>query len=150
MLKNETKHKLKNALIIGLCCLVAVTTAGAVIAFSKVDSVDLTPSNYQIATINDEGGLDKGDKSSIVSKFVDVKGMKISVEEDSTAGYVVHYYDADKEYISSTEKQTADYALEAPEDAKFARIEIVPINDNYISIFEKGEYASQIKVSLSK
>ena len=149
-LKNETKHKLKNAVIVGLCGLVAVTTAGAAVAFSKVDSVDLTPSNYQIATINEEGGLDKGDKSSIVSKFVDVKGMEISVEEDSTAGYIVHYYDAEKEYLSSTEKQTADYALEAPEDAKFARVEIVPNDDNYISIFEKSEYASQVKVSIDK
>lgn len=150
MLKNETKHKLKNALIIGLCGLVAVTTAGAAVAFSKVDSVDLGTSSYQIASIDEDGNVEKASKSSLVSGFVETKGMEISVEEDSTAGYIVHYYDAEKEYLSSTEKQTADFALEAPEDAKFARVEIVPNDDNYISIFEKSEYASQVKVSISK
>ena len=148
-LKNETKHKLKNAVIVGLCGLVAVTTAGAAVAFSKVDSYDLGKSSYQIASFVD-GEVDKGDKSSLLSNFVEVKGLEVDVKEDSTANYIVHYFDESKEYISSTEKLNIDYALEAPEDAVFARVEIVPTDDNYISVFEKGEYVSQVKVSIAK
>ena len=149
MVKNETKHKIKNVVIGVLCALVVVATVGATIAFSKVDSIDLGKSSYQIASIVD-GELDKTDKSSLVSNFVELKGLEIGVKEDATAGYVVHYFDVNKEYISSTDKLDGDYSLEAPEDAVFVRVEIVPTNDNYISVFEKGEYVSQVKVSIIK
>ena len=149
MLRNETKHKIKNVVIGALCALVVVATLGATIAFSKVDSVDLGKSSYQIASIVD-GEVDKADKSSLVSNFVEVKGLKIEVAENAKASYVVHYYDENKEYVSSTEQLEVDYSVEAPEDAKFARIEIIPTDDNFISVFEKGEYASQLKVSLAR
>lgn len=150
MVKNETKHKIKNGIIIFLCVLVVITTASLAIAFSKVKSVDLSKASYQIAAVNVDGELDKETKSSLVSNFVELKGLEITIDENAKANYKVHYYDEDKEYISSTELLNVDYSLEAPEDAKYARVEIVPTDDNYISVFEKGEYASQIKVSLAK
>lgn len=150
MVKNETKHKIKNAVIIFLSGLVILAVTAAALAFSKVDSIALETINYQIASVNEEGAIESADKSSLVSSFVEVDGLKITVEDKATAGYIVHYYDENKEFISSTEKLDVDYTLEAPETAKYARIEIVPSDDNYISIFEKAEYASQVNVSIAR
>ncbi len=150
MVKNETKHKIKNAVIIFLSGLVILAVTAAALAFSKVDSVDLGTINYQIASVNEEGAIESADKSSLVSSFVEVQGLEITVEDNAKAGYVVHYYDENKEFISSSDKLDVDYSLEAPETAKFARIEIVPSDDNYISIFEKAEYANQVNVSIAR
>lgn len=150
MVKNETKHKIKNGIIILLSGLVILAVTAAAFAFSKVDSYSLNTINYQIASVNEEGAIESSDKSSLVSSLVEVKGLEISVQDNSKAGYIVHYYDENKEYVSSTNLLNVDYAIEAPDTAKYARIEIVPVDDNYISIFEKGEYANQINVNVAR
>jgi hypothetical protein len=150
MLKNETKHKIKNGVIVFLAGLVILAVTAAAFAFSNVDSFALDTINYQIAGVNEEGAVESSDKSSLVSSLVEVDGLEITVEDNAKASYVVHYYDEDKEYISSSDVLDVDYALEAPENAKYARIEIVPNDDNYITIFEKAEYASQINVNVAK
>lgn len=150
MVKNETKHKIKNGVIIFLSGLVILAVTAAAFAFSKIDSFSLDTINYQIASIDDKGAVETSDKSSLVSSLVEVDGLEITVEDNAKAGYIVHYYDENKEYVSSTEKLDVDYSLTAPEKAKYARIEIVPTDDNYISIFEKSEYASQINVNVAK
>ena len=149
-MKNETKHKIKNGVIVFLSGLVILAVTAAAFAFSNVDNFKLDTINYQIASVNEEGAVESSDKSSLVSSLVEVDGLEITVEDNAKASYVVHYYDEEKEFISSTDVLDVDYALEAPENAKYARIEIVPTDDNYISIFEKSEYASQIKVNVAK
>ena len=150
MVKNETKHKIKNGVIIFLSGLVILAVTAAAFAFSKIDSFELDTINYQIAGVTEEGAVESSDKSSLVSSLVEVDGLKITVADNAKAGYVVHYYDEEKEYISSSDVLDVDYSLAAPETAKYARIEIVPVDDNYISIFEKAEYTSQITVNVAK
>ncbi len=150
MVKNETKHKIKNGVIIFLSGLVILAVTAAAFAFSKIDSFSLDTINYQIASIDDKGAVETSDKSSLVSSLVEVDGLEITVEDNAKAGYIVHYYDESKEFISSTDKLDVDYSLTAPEKAKYARIEIVPNDDNYISIFEKSEYSSQINVNVAR
>ena len=46
MVKNETKHKIKNAVIIFLSGLVILAVTAAALAFSNVDSFKLDTINY--------------------------------------------------------------------------------------------------------
>ena len=150
MLKNETKHKIKNGIIVFLAGLVILAITATAFAVSKIDSYELKTINYQIASVTEEGNIETSSKTSLVSNFIEVEGLEITVEDNAKAGYVVHYYDENKEYVSSTDVLDVDYSLTAPEDSKYARIEIVPTSDNYISIFEKAEYASQVNVNVAK
>lgn len=150
MTKNEKKHKLKNGIIVFLSGLVILAVTATAFAVSKIDSYELNSLNYQIASVGEEGTVETQNKTSLVSSFVEAEGLEITVEEDSKVGYVVHYYDENKEYLSSTGVLDVDYDLTQPEDAKYVRIEIVPTNDNYISIFEKAEYANQINVNVAR
>ena len=85
-------------------------------------------------------------KSSLINTLLGRKSLA-RVSSSPGKSITINYYDIDKKFISSTDKLDVDYSLTAPEDAKYARIEIVPVNDNYISIFKKHDYLLVINAS---
>lgn len=144
------KNKIQS-IVIGVLSAGLILSAGALIINNANESTyELTTSKYEIAEIADDGDLVKDSARSLVSGFVRADDLEVEMSENAVVSYQIHYYDEDKEWISSTTELTVDYTGEAPEDAEYARVEITPLNDNYISLFEKAEYASQIKVTVEK
>ena len=150
MISLAKKSKIQSV-VIGVLSAGLLLSAGALIMNNANESTyELTTSKYEIAELADDGDLVKDGTSSLVSGFVRADDLQIEMSENAVVSYKVHYYDEDKEWLSSTTDLTADYTGEAPENAEYARVEITPLNDNYISLFEKAEYANQIKVTVEK
>lgn len=151
MAKFRSKGKTKNVVIVVLSTLLVLTGGTLTAKMLQDDTKTLKTSNYSIATVTNEGELDKAKKTSLVSNYVKAKDLDIDITENATVTYKVHYYNADKEYLSSTDILAVDYVeSELVEGTKYVRVEITPTEDNYISIFEKSEYASQIMVTVER
>lgn len=151
MAKFRSKGKTKNVAIVVLSTLLVLTGGALTVKMLQDDTKTLKSSNYSIATVTDEGELDKAKKTSLVSNYVKAKDLDIDITENATVTYKVHYYNADKEYLSSTDILAVDYVeSELVEGTKYVRVEITPTEDNYISVFEKSEYASQITVTVER
>ena len=150
MVKNETKHKIKNGVIVTLVLALGLAVVSSVFMFKNIKNVELKTMNFEIASVQEDGSVDSSGNSALVSDYVKAEGIEITVEENAKAGYKVHYYDTDKKYISSSDVLDEDYSLTAPEGTEYVRIEIIPIDDNYITIFEKNEYSNQINVTVAR
>ena len=157
MAKNEVGKKVLGGIGIGAAIAALILSIGA---FAKANDVDKTKElsafNYKVAGVNDNGTLDNEDKSSIVSDKVTVDGLTIDFtnDENPRVSVLVHFYDEDKKFISSTEAITADVEVEAVEGAEYARLEVVPNegedDDNEISYFEMLDFVKELKVSVNK
>ena len=146
----RNKDKIQNIAIAVLAVTTVLSVGTLIVTNVNEDTKVLKASNFEIASVADDGDLVKDGTTSLVSGFVNAEDLQIEIAENAVVTYKVHYYDEDKEWVSSTVEQSVDYALEMPETAEYARVEITPIEDNYISVFEKAEYASQIKVTVEK
>ena len=145
------KGKTKNVVIAVLSVLLVATGAALTVNLLKDDTKTLKSSNYSIAAVDTEGEVDKDKNSALVSGFVKVDDLEIEISENATVTYKVHYYNADKEYLSSTATLASDYVEGTlTEGTEYARVEITPTDDNYISIWEKSEYVSQITVTVER
>lgn len=142
------KDKLKNV-IIGV---LATTTIGAVAACfivnANAETTALKSMHYTIASVDENGEIDTDSKSALVSKEVNATGLKFEYTKNATATATVHWYTSEGKYISSSEVSLDNPTVEAPETADKARVEITPIDDNYISTFEQSEYVNQVKVTV--
>ena len=150
MISLARKSKIQSV-IIGVLSAISLLSAGTLVMNDLNQSTyELTVMKYEIAEIEEDGDLVKSGTSSLVSTFVKADDLKVEIGENAVVSYKIHYYDEDKKWVSSTTEQTADYMGDAPDVAKYARVEVTPLNDNYISLFEKAEYANQIKVTVEK
>lgn len=143
----------------GLLAIVAIfaalgMSAGALIRVSKNEKTKELPSySYSIGAVTEEGKLDSEDKTSITSDKLNVKDLVgIEIAEDAKVQVYVHYYDEDGKFIQSAEVIEGQELAEAPETAETFRVEIVPTDDDdgKISVFEKGDYAGTVTVTLKK
>lgn len=119
---------------------------------NRVPTRTLGAGAFQVAVVRTDGTLDKEDKSKIVSDLTTVDGMEVVLKEDATITYVLHWFNEDKELLSSTDKQTDDFEGEAVEGAKYFRAEITPVGDEdgEVSIFELPGYALQLEITVNK
>ena len=150
--KWQKKDKIQNTAIV-ILSLTTVASLGALVATNvSLETKVLKALDYQIATVADDGDVEKDGTSSLVSSLVNAEDLKIEISEKAVVSYKVHYYDEDKEWLHSTVELNVEYEAELPEgvEAKYARVEIIPNEDNYISIFEKAEYVSQVTVTVEK
>lgn len=132
--------------------LALVMSSGALIrVFSNEKTKELATYSYNIGAVTTEGNIDKEDKSSITSDKLQVKALvSIEKEEDATVLVYVHWYNEDGDLLKTDE--VTDETPEAPEGAETFRVEIEPTEDEdgEVSIFEKGDYAKMVTVTLKK
>ena len=152
--RNERKGvKIRNT-VIAILSAISILACGALgFMIARDDTNELSWVNYSVCTVEDEGKLDKDGATSLMSGFLKVEHLEISVIENPSVTYTLHFYDADEKWLSESSALSVDLetAIEGnadlvPEDAKFVRVEITPTDDNYISLFEISEYSSQVKV----
>ena len=144
------KLKLLNILkIVGICLLLASMVVIAV-RLGKIDKTrELRSTSWSIGRIDDTTGkVDSTDKSDLFTNtFLKVEDLKVEVKENAKVTVQINFYTEDKTFIEDATDLTS-----IPATAKYARIEIVPTEDNdgKVSIFERLGYIKQVTVTYTK
>lgn len=147
--------KKKMAIVGGV--LAAALTGGLVANFvmdeNRVDTKTIGATSYQIAMFDTETGkIDKEDDAHILSDLITTDGLTIKTSEDSNVEYVLHFFNEDKDYISTSDVQTDDWAGTIADGAEYVRVEIDPVKDEdgVVSAFELPGYVRQLEVTVNK
>ncbi len=139
------------ALSIG-CVLALLLSGGALIRqVSSEKTKELSSYSYTIGAVDEEGKIDKDEKSSITSDELKAKDLvSIEIEEDAEVTVSVYWYDEDGDLLKVD--VVTDGTPVAPEGAETFRVEIEPTDDDdgKIGAFEKGSYAKLVTVTLKK
>ena len=138
--------------------VVAAVLAGGLVANfvadeNRVDTKTIGATSYQIAMFDTETGkIDKEDDAHILSNLITTDGLTITTSEDSDVEYVLHWFNEDKDYISSSEAQTGDWTGSVVSGAEYVRIEIDPVKDEdgKVSLWELPGYVAQLEVTVNK
>ena len=144
------KLKLLNILkIVGICLLLASMVVIAV-RLGKIDKTrELRSTSWSIGRIDDTTGkVDSTDKSGLFTNtFLKVEDLKVEVKENAKVTVQINFYTEDKTFIEDATDLTS-----IPATAKYARIEIVPTEDNdgKVFIFERLGYIKQVTVTYTK
>lgn len=147
----------KKTMVIAGGVLAVALAAGLITNFvmdeNRVETKTIGATSYQVAVYDiDTGKIDKADTEHILSDLITVDGLSIKTSEDSNIEYTLHWFNEDKDYLSSSEAQTDDWAGTVPTDAKYVRIEIDPVKDEdgVVSLFELPGYVAQLEVTVNK
>ena len=146
------KFKL-NGTLATILSVIAIALSGGAIArqFSNEDTKEVSVFAYTVGALDEEGKIDKKDKSCMVTDKFDADDLvSIEIDEDADLTVSIAWFDEDGNFISASavtsEKPTA------PSGAKKFRVEIEATGDEdgEISMFEKTAYAKLVKVTLKK
>ena len=143
-----------NGTLATILSVIAIALSGGAIArqFSKEDTKEVSVFAYTVGALDDEGKIDKKDKSCMVTDKFDVEDLvSIEIDEDADVSVTVAWLDEDGNIIS-TSAVTSGEKPTAPSDAKKFRVEIEATGDEdgEISLLEKSSYANLVKVTLKK
>ena len=133
----------------------AVIGMTAALAANKDDGKDLNPLvSFEVGAIEADGKFDSDAKTNIVSSLVKIDGLKIDIDTGSKLSYEVHYFNADEEYISSTQSMNMDYdaatVSNIPDLAMYVRVEFTHKDDDDITYFERLAYLQDVTVTVKK
>lgn len=141
---------------IGTIVLSVVLALGSVVGITTLiqkieeDTLKTVVPTYSVGGLNTDTGDWEETNSSIYTKNAfECQGLKITPNFDSTISYKVFFYDSNENFIRSTEELTGNY-LNTSLSAKYARILIVPKNDDKVSWYETLKYSTQLKIEVSK
>ena len=142
----------KTALIV---VLVVALSAGAVFGLRAMFSEDKEDAkkeislSYSVGSLTDAGKYEVDSESGIYNKEAfECQGLRVTPDFDADVTYEVFFYDEDGYFISKTDALDHVFTGE-PLLAKYARIEITPVEDEVVSWYEVTKYASQLKVEVN-
>lgn len=147
------KFKL-NGTLATIFSVIAIALSGGAIArqFSNEDTKEVSVFAYTVGALDEEGKIDKKDKSCMVTDKFDADDLvSIEIDEDADLTVSIAWFDEDGGFIS-TSAVTSGEKPTAPSGAKKFRVEIEATGDEdgEISMFEKTAYAKLVKVTLKK
>lgn len=151
--KGKKLNKQQKNWLVGIAVVLgAVLAIGAVTAIARGNEEEVLSSwfDFEVGAVDETGKFDRDAETNIVSKLIEVEGMKIELDNEDLS-YEVHYYDEDETYISSTAAMTLDFdANEAvlPDLAVYARVEITHAEDDEITFGERLEYLKDVTVTI--
>lgn len=133
-----------------LVALIGGVTYAIVRVAQKDETKEISSLAYKIGALDDNGAFVKNTASIVSKDFISSDGLTIKLQENAEVSYKVYFYDADKNFVSASEAQSADYAGTIPENSKYAKIVVTPLHDAEVSIFEICGYAKQLTVTVNK
>lgn len=142
-----------NWVVGGVAAVAIALSAGALAKISSMETTkDIGFTNYGVGVIESDGSFDETVKQAVVSKYITTEGLTVTVEEDAPVTVELHFYNEDREYLSSlelVEEFTSESTM--PEGAEYVRVEITPTEDeDGVSIFELPGYVSHVDVVVAK
>lgn len=160
MVKNSLRqHKRSDAIKWVVAFVLIALLIGAVVTMGitlnkQVTTKTLGTSAYAIGTLDENGEYAKDTATIYTKDFVTVDGLKIELAEKAEIQYKLYFYDEndkqEKTFISATEYLTANFDGTIPDNAKFVKIVIDPLNDAEVSTFEIRGYATQLEVTYNR
>lgn len=131
--------------------LIAGFVGMAVILNREVKTYDLASIAYEVGELDAEGAEEEANTSIRTKDFYEVDGLTVTVCEEPTITYQLFFYDADKEFVSSSDELAVDYDGTIPETAEYVKVLITPIDDeDGVTFIEIAGYASQVTVTLNR
>ena len=140
--------------------LISILSIGLIAVGVKVSNNDTTKTlqnnlfTFEIGAIDESGEYLKDTSSAVMKDFITTNGLQIEIKEDANVTYTLHFYNEDKEYISSSSELTDNFdgSIEnaIPDGAEFVKIEVTPLNDAEVSLFEINGYVGQLVVTVNK
>lgn len=154
-LTRKTKKLFKNISLglLGLGVIGAIGVGATKIVEHVKDDTKSLSLSYEVGGLNTTNGRYVDDESTIYTKdkFCSI-GLKTTLEFDNEINYKIFYYDILDNFISSTDVLSEGYNDLAPTNGAYARIMIIPTNDDddKISWTEKYDYSKQLNIEVSK
>lgn len=145
------------SLLAAILCIGIVVGAGFGIAsLVRPDKVDdlvtyrsLSATKYRIGGLDSNGNYMNTDKSIYTKDAFDCQGLNCTLDFDNVISYQVYFYDQNNEFVHTTGRLTGAFVQDSvPFFAKYARIVIIPNDDNKVSLTEVAKYAKQLKVEM--
>lgn len=149
--KSKVKRILKIIGVAALSVLATVTVLRFTVGFA--DTKTIGSMAYSVGAINDAGKIEQDEGSIYTRDFVKAEGMQVDVNKKADVSYKVFFFDKDNNFLSCTNELTTDFVKTGvPEGAVYAKVMVTPLDDDdgKVGIFEVGNYANQIKVTVKK
>ena len=152
-----------NLKMVGAIALASLTSVAAIagigaLANKSEDGYKKVNAVYAIGGLDDSGNYVESDGTIYTKHGFNVEDMDTvyaDIDFDSTISYQLFYYGENDVFISASTVYTDDIKHDVPEGALTCRVEITPIwgedvkKDNQkVSWLSKGDYASQLKLSV--
>ena len=148
MKKQDNHKRIRTVCLVTLCVAMLIGVAGGLFAFfsKREKTQDLS---YVIGGLNEDGSYKNSVEYICSKEFIECMGLDIQIAYGNNISYRVFFYDKDKQFLSSTEKLTGDFA-DRPELARYCRLEIKPNDDILIKQYEVNGYAKQLSISVDE
>ena len=156
-MSKPVRRKTNDGLRWAIVFLFLIVLAGGLIATvvklnGSIKTKEIGSSAYAVGTLNTTTGKYEENASSIYTKdFITVDGLTVKVKENANVSYKLFFYNKDQEFISATEKLTADMnSTSVVSNAKYFKIVITPNADPKLSFFDVAKYAERVSVTVNK
>ena len=144
------KANLKWYHVVGIVAAGLVTvSAVAGVSYASKDELKLNAAAYKVADVDEQGRVYEAD-TAIVSKLIETKEVELKFDKDAEITVLIHWYDKNEAFLSSTAGTTESGTVTAVENAEYLRIEIVHETDTEISFAEKIEYSGMVDIIYKK
>ena len=143
--------------IVLVCLLVAGVLGGAVAGIIKLtdddafDKKEISSLAFSVGGLDGTGAYMDTNASIYTKDAFECQGLNITLDFDNMIEYKVYFYDQNNDFVHTTGARTNAFVdTEVPFFAKFARIVVIPTEDDVVSILEVNKYAKQINVSVNR
>ena len=99
---------------------IVTVSAIAGVSYASKDELKLNAGAYKVADVDEQGRVYEAE-TAIVSKLIETNEVEVEFEKDAEVTVIVHYYDKDEAYISSTAGTKENGKITAPEGAEYMR-----------------------------
>ena len=153
-MRTKTKNLFK-IIALAMAGIVAVTAiffvVKAIVNYTKDDLKTISPS-FEVGSLGSDGKYVDDESTLYTKEAFGCSGLQIKPDFDSTVNYQIYYYDILDNYISSTEVLSEGYSGEAPLNGAYARMVVIPQNDEdgKISWTEKMSYPKYLTIKVKK
>ncbi len=149
-LKRKTTWKKIGTIVLSVVlALGSVVGVTALIQKIEEDTLKTVTPTYSVGGLNTSGAWQETDSSIYTKNAFECQGLKITPSFDSTISYQVFFYDSNDTFMYSTQELTSKFE-NAPLSAKYARVLIIPKNDDKVAWYETLKYSTQLKIEVNK
>lgn len=148
-------NRFKTILTFVLLAILSISVIGIGVKLNSMVTTKEIPSySFQRGYVDENGACKTDDLTrSVYSDIINVDGLECSVKNDDIK-YQLFYYDETNAFISASAELTDDYTASTdsslPDNAKYVRIVISPINGDVVTIGNYLVYASHLSITVSK
>ena len=140
---------------LALAGVAALTAVGfgvkAIVDYTKNDLKTISPS-FEVGNLGADGKFVDDESTLYTKEAFACEGLQVKLDFDNQINYQVFYYDILDNYVSTLSVLAESSGLAVPINAAYARLVIIPTNDEdgKISWTEKISYPKQMSVKVSK